>query len=458
MNGASRFSRMAALACLAVGGACLTPAQAAERTVLFEQFTATWCGYCTYSGTALSQMLDEGYDIVNLQIHVSDPPYNTAWGNVRSSKYSVGGIPHVVVDGIRDRVGASSTPSAYATYTGDYNWRMTVPTSVDVEVIAVPTGTFEYLVTAVLTMDADGTAADMEVNLVETLWKHPGTAPKVNYCVMQGYNMGSVTLNPGETLTVERTFTLHSTSQTRPEDVSFVAFAQVPGPGNQEVFNADRTGYPFVETCIHNYVEVPITPEAIADDPTLEGATTYDLQVETTYGDDWTSTDGTISVDGNFYQHPIDGSTPQTALWTVFPGLEFDSFFSAPEFTVPGFASGPDITNNSMSAIWFDVPVHPEGLYTIGRYTVTSGTTLSMSGTSTAANTAGTLLPFAFEIDLGVSDCPGDLNGDGQRDQSDLGVLLAAYGNDAGGDIDGDGDTDQADLGALLAVYNVPCP
>ncbi len=55
-------------------------------------------------------------------------------------------------------------------------------------------------------------------------------------------------------------------------------------------------------------------------------------------------------------------------------------------------------------------------------------------------------------------DCPGDLNGDGQRDQSDLGILLAAYGNDAGGDIDGDGDTDQADLGALLSLYNIPCP
>ncbi|MCK4871889.1 MAG: hypothetical protein KAS72_04100 [Phycisphaerales bacterium] len=55
-------------------------------------------------------------------------------------------------------------------------------------------------------------------------------------------------------------------------------------------------------------------------------------------------------------------------------------------------------------------------------------------------------------------DCPGDLNGDGQRDQADLGILLASYELDAGGDIDGDGDTDQADLGALLAVYDVPCP
>ncbi len=60
---------------------------------------------------------------------------------------------------------------------------------------------------------------------------------------------------------------------------------------------------------------------------------------------------------------------------------------------------------------------------------------------------------------LGVllSQCPavciGDLDGDGDTDQADLGVLLAAYNNDDGGDLNGDGFTDQADLGILLADY-----
>ncbi len=174
-------------------------------------------------------------------------------------------------------------------------------------------------------------------------------------------------------------------------------------------------------------------------------------------GDDWTSSDGTITVDGDLFQSQFGTSVPQTALWTMFPSEEFDSFFSAPNFAQPGFAEGPDVTNNSMSAIWFDTPTSPEGAYTIGRFTVTSGTLLSPSGTTTAANTGGALLDFSFEIPLDFADCPGDLNGDGLRNQSDLGLLLAAYGQDDGGDIDGDGDTDQADLGALLAVYNVPC-
>jgi len=55
---------------------------------------------------------------------------------------------------------------------------------------------------------------------------------------------------------------------------------------------------------------------------------------------------------------------------------------------------------------------------------------------------------------LDGSPCTGDLDGDGDTDQSDLGVLLAAFGVDADGDLDGDGDTDQSDLGILLADWN----
>ncbi|HMQ14764.1 MAG TPA: hypothetical protein PKC49_02210 [Phycisphaerae bacterium] len=59
------------------------------------------------------------------------------------------------------------------------------------------------------------------------------------------------------------------------------------------------------------------------------------------------------------------------------------------------------------------------------------------------------------EMDFGVLALAilGDLNGDGRVDQSDLGILLAAFGTGPEGDLDGDGDTDQADLGVLLAYF-----
>jgi hypothetical protein len=53
--------------------------------------------------------------------------------------------------------------------------------------------------------------------------------------------------------------------------------------------------------------------------------------------------------------------------------------------------------------------------------------------------------------------CPGDLDGDGDTDLADLGILLADFGctppASCPGDLDNDGDTDLADLGILLADF-----
>ena len=55
-----------------------------------------------------------------------------------------------------------------------------------------------------------------------------------------------------------------------------------------------------------------------------------------------------------------------------------------------------------------------------------------------------------------VAGCPGNLDGDGDTDLADLGILLADFGCtgcNCPGDLDGDGDTDLADLGILLADF-----
>ena len=58
---------------------------------------------------------------------------------------------------------------------------------------------------------------------------------------------------------------------------------------------------------------------------------------------------------------------------------------------------------------------------------------------------------------VGGGYCTGDLDGDGDTDLADLGILLADFGcpqpGPCAGDLDNDGDTDLADLGILLADF-----
>ncbi|MFN0134736.1 MAG: FG-GAP repeat domain-containing protein [Phycisphaerae bacterium] len=59
--------------------------------------------------------------------------------------------------------------------------------------------------------------------------------------------------------------------------------------------------------------------------------------------------------------------------------------------------------------------------------------------------------------------CPGDVDGDGDIDLSDLSTLLANFGAASGqtraqGDLDGDGDVDLSDLAQLLANFGGSCP
>ena len=57
-----------------------------------------------------------------------------------------------------------------------------------------------------------------------------------------------------------------------------------------------------------------------------------------------------------------------------------------------------------------------------------------------------------------TSTCLGDVNGDGEVDAADLGLLLAGWNSsNPATDINGDGSTDASDLGLVLAAWG-PCP
>lgn len=82
------------------------PALAAERTAVSELMTATWCGYCPFSETALHQLEGE-YDrnrFLVMAYHVNDEYSNTE-ANARISYYTISGTPTNAIDGSRLIVG-----------------------------------------------------------------------------------------------------------------------------------------------------------------------------------------------------------------------------------------------------------------------------------------------------------------------------------------------------------------
>ncbi len=241
---------------------------------------------------------------------------------------------------------------------------------------------------------------------------------------------------------------------------------------------------------------VPVDNSAVqpGDDPEAldfaGGVThfTFDLLVVVTDDNDWTAAQAEFILthrDPLFFEHPFGlDSPPNPRFFEVYPALEFDSFCTTPKgfpnTGEPWYMFFADWANEPQSryATWFDSPPNGgDGSWTIARYTIVvpagSATIPSvvpegdgggapilgtLTGVATSYNTLGDCNEFAF--DLIVGQCRGDLDGDYDIDQADLGVLLADWGCTGGGcpgDCDNDGDTDQSDLGILLAHFGRSC-
>ena len=104
----------------------------------------------------------------------------------------------------------------------------------------------------------------------------------------------------------------------------------------------------------------------------------------------------------------------------------------------------------------------------------TSGGPFELSGTIGQPDAGVPMTGGTFELVggfwAGAGDAPlpcvGDLDGNGTINQSDLGILLAAFGscpgdgnyNAAAGALAGDACVTQQDLGVLLSVFGTNCP
>jgi len=144
----------------------------------------------------------------------------------------------------------------------------------------------------------------------------------------------------------------------------------------------------------------------------------------------------------------------------------FTSVSAPPNPPVPGGANEavtvitPDIRPTSLIVSIFNFGIQPgAGRYIIGRVIAESDAEFTL-----AVGISSVFQPVLQNFTISVpppEPCPGDANGDGAINGSDLSVLLGQFGLStapgSGADFNGDGVVDAADLSVLLARFGLGC-
>lgn len=229
---------------LAVAG-CSTfityDAQSADRVVLAENFTATWCTYCPSVSSGLMQVIAQNPEsIIGFQVHGNDD-YTCSWGNSRLSFYSVSGFPTVKIDGWWSQVGSYGSVAANASnLTNGMNAALNRSTDVTYASWGEEINNAEYKVTWEVGVEAGGTAKQVRLYSVQALDTWPTGGTHYFNCIIQHQPEQTITLTPGQTQQIEQIYTLSGQSLANKDDVRYISWVQdVANSGPAQIHNAE---------------------------------------------------------------------------------------------------------------------------------------------------------------------------------------------------------------------------
>lgn len=262
------------IAVLVVGILAFAPtnntAIAAEKVVMAEQFTATWCGYCPIASEALNMMIANYPDtFLHLKVHGGDA-YASAWGNSRMSFYGVGGYPDVWFGGSQEVSGVASSLlviDTYNLYVARYNAIHAQATDVLLDIGAVHVTGETYSVSVRVTLEATGTAKDVRLHVVQMLDHYPALDPYYRNFFVQAAPTQTLSLTPDEYVEYTYDFTLTGASAADHANVRFLAWTQATNSSAPAtIHQATMMTWPFTE--------LPPPPAVLGD---LDGTKIVDL-------------------------------------------------------------------------------------------------------------------------------------------------------------------------------------
>lgn len=258
------------LFCAGIGIGLTSAAIAADRVVLIEDFTATWCFPCRGTGEALHNIQLRYPDrVAAVQIH-SDDAYELIFGDQRYCRWGYCGgsyaLPTVGFCG-KDRWVGRRTEDFYQSQV-DYWW--TVPTDTIVKIVANKVRDSLYNVHVDVTVEPGGIAKDMRVFLVvlidrwpDNQWHHFHGLGMTSAEDGRSYSYDTIRVNPGQTVRITKLLELNRRIQGRGADwnpwdyanqLRLAAWAEGTADkyfnADAEVYNATVKRYPFDEGVI----------------------------------------------------------------------------------------------------------------------------------------------------------------------------------------------------------------
>jgi hypothetical protein len=212
--------------------AITTATLGADRLVIGEYFTATWCDSCKIAGPIVDSLIDE-YDeeIAILEYHYQDE-YALDWGNARLLFYTdLPGVPRLQVDGVVNA-------GAWDFYETRLLERMSVPTDVKIDLDIEQLDDDTFKINGYVCMDTDGQQRVVRVYMVQALDHWPPDPAYGRNTLKQVADTTDLLLKPGQCLYTSAEFTVDSDSLNHPEDIKFMAWLQEPSNvGPAEIYN-----------------------------------------------------------------------------------------------------------------------------------------------------------------------------------------------------------------------------
>jgi thiol-disulfide isomerase/thioredoxin len=292
-----KFLILAGLALLALPLAGI----AAQRVVLVEISTGTWCQYCP--GAAMgADDLEEAYPdgVAIIENHNGDVFANSGSNN-RNSFYGITGYPTAVFDGAIKEVGGSTSQSKFPRYEQLYLQRAAVPSVVAINIertykSSTHTGTVKATLfnegTTDITAKVHIVISELEIPYP---WRGLPSCDFVSRDMRPDASGTEVTIKDGDSTIVSQNFNIDPTWPSTTNNASnfeIICFVQTLGSFPCEVYNAAKI--PLVPNLS---AQIKSTEIKSTDGKLHPGQTSQFLVTLLNNGEDaWTSMEGVLST------------------------------------------------------------------------------------------------------------------------------------------------------------------